>query len=70
MPKWTIHDKWVNAMGVTGSVSSYVNSLIDFPERNKEYLDFCAQISQWSDYYDDRGSKWPFSSSSLMILTV
>lgn len=62
MPKWGIHNKWAEQMGIPTEVSNYINLLIDFPEECHDYLDFCAEITKWADYYERRSSKWPFSA--------
>ena len=41
MPKWEIHDKWAEKMGVSGEISDFVNHLSDFPEECREFMDFC-----------------------------
>ena len=62
MPTWKIHNKWAERMGIPSEITNYVNSLIDFPKECSEYLDFCAEIIKWSDYYEGRNSKYPFRS--------
>lgn len=59
MPEWKIHNKWAEQMGIPAEVSNYVNLLIDFPEKCPEYLDFCAQPTEWSE---GRNSNWPFTA--------
>lgn len=41
MPKWEIHNKWAERMGIPKEVSAFVNLLIDFPQKCQEFLDFC-----------------------------
>ena len=41
MPKWQIHDKWAKRVGTSKEISTFVNSLIDFPEKHQGFLDFC-----------------------------
>jgi len=41
MPKWEIHDKWAERMGIPKEVSAFVNLLIDFPQKCQAFLDFC-----------------------------
>jgi hypothetical protein len=41
MPKWEIHNKWAEKMGITKEISNFVNHLSDFPERSKEFMEFC-----------------------------
>jgi hypothetical protein len=65
MPTWDIHDQWAQTMGISKSVSTYINRLIDFPEKDMDYLDFCSAITQWSDFYRERKSAWPFKASGL-----
>lgn len=68
MPKWEIHNKWAERMGISTEISNHVNSLIDFPEKCSEYLDFCTDIIKWSDYYEERSSKWPFKERAFKDL--
>lgn len=41
MPEWTVHDKWAKQLGIPGAVSRFINLLIDKPQKNQEYMDFC-----------------------------
>jgi len=41
MPKWEIHDKWAERMGLASEVSNFVNHLSDFPEESLEFRAFC-----------------------------
>ncbi|MCW3131074.1 MAG: hypothetical protein N2V75_13400 [Methanophagales archaeon] len=41
MPKWEIHNKWAEKMGITNEISNFVNHLSDFPEGCKEFMEFC-----------------------------
>lgn len=47
MPEWKIHNKWAERMGISREMASYVNSLIDFPEKSPEYMDF------WMKHFTD-----------------
>ena len=41
MPKWEIHNKWAEQMGISKEVSDFINLVIDFPQKCQEFLDFC-----------------------------
>ncbi|MCM8822437.1 MAG: hypothetical protein NC831_06460 [Candidatus Omnitrophica bacterium] len=41
MPEWRIHDKWAKKMGISEDISNFVNNLIDFPRRCREFQEFC-----------------------------
>ncbi len=41
IPTWKIHNKWANELGISNDVASFVNGLIDFPDKNQEYKDYC-----------------------------
>lgn len=41
MPKWDIHDKWAERMGLPKEVATFVNHLSDFPDQSHEFRDFC-----------------------------
>ena len=41
MPKWEIHDKWAEKIGISRKISNFVNHLNDFPEEGQEFMDFC-----------------------------
>ena len=41
MPKWEIHDKWAEKIGISREISNFVNHLNDFPEEGQEFMDFC-----------------------------
>jgi len=41
MPEWEIHDRWAEKLGISKEISNYVNSLIGFPERHQEFMEFC-----------------------------
>jgi hypothetical protein len=43
MPKWEIHDKWAERMGISGEISNFVNHLSDFPEETQEFMEFCER---------------------------
>jgi len=70
MPEWGIHDKWAERMGISAEVSNNVNILIDFPKECPEYLDFCAEITRWSDYYEGKSSRWPFTARKFRDIEV
>jgi len=58
MPKWEIHDKWVEKLGVPKEISNFVNQLSDVPEQCQEFIEFCerreaeiiAQLVQSCDF--------------------
>jgi hypothetical protein len=41
MPAWIIHEKWAKRMGIPKEIAIYTNTLIDFPKKCKEYIEFC-----------------------------
>ncbi|MDI6886459.1 MAG: hypothetical protein QMD22_09010 [archaeon] len=41
MPKWDVHDKWAERMGLSKEVATFVNHLSDFPDQSQEFRDFC-----------------------------
>jgi len=41
MPKWEIHDKWAEKLGVPKEISNFANQLSDFPEQCQEFMEFC-----------------------------
>ncbi len=43
MPKWEIHDKWAEKMGIPCEISNFVNHLSDFPEECQEFMEFCER---------------------------
>ena len=43
MPKWEIHDKWAEKIGIPREISNFVNHLSDFPEECHEFMDFCER---------------------------
>lgn len=43
MPKWEIHDKWAEKMGLPREISNFVNHLSDFPEKCHEFMEFCER---------------------------
>ncbi len=43
MPKWEIHDKWAERMGLPSEISNFVNHLSDFPEKCQEFMEFCER---------------------------
>jgi hypothetical protein len=43
MPKWEIHDKWAERMGISKEISNFVNQLSDFPEETQEFMEFCER---------------------------
>lgn len=40
MPKWEVHNKWAKKLGVPGKVSNFVNLIVDFPEKSREFMEF------------------------------
>ncbi|PUA34286.1 MAG: hypothetical protein B9J98_00080 [Candidatus Terraquivivens tikiterensis] len=40
MPEWEIHNKWARRLGIPEKISNFVNSLVDFPEENQEFMEF------------------------------
>jgi hypothetical protein len=43
MPKWEIHDKWAEKLGVPQAIAHFVNQLSDFPEQCQEFKEFCER---------------------------
>ena len=43
MPKWEIHDKWAEKIGISREISNFVNHLSDFPEESQDFRDFCER---------------------------
>lgn len=43
MPKWEIHNKWAEQMGISKEASDFINLLIDFPQQCREFVDFCEK---------------------------
>jgi hypothetical protein len=41
MPKWVIHGKWAEKIGISREISNFVNHLGDFPEETQEFMEFC-----------------------------
>lgn len=41
LPKWEIHNKWAEKLGVPVEISDFVNRLIDSPEEVQEFMEFC-----------------------------
>jgi len=42
MPKWNVHDKWAQKVGISKEISNYINRSIDnidMPEDFKEYIE-------------------------------
>ena len=63
MPEWNIHNKWTEKMGISIQVSSYVNHLIDFPEKCPDFLDFAAEKDNWLDFYKSTHSNCPYKAN-------
>ena len=40
MAKWVVHGKWNSKFGLSKGISIYVNSLIDFPQKNLEFVNY------------------------------
>ena len=43
MPKWKIHNKWAEKIGIPEEISNTVNKLIDFPLKDEDYVLFCIK---------------------------
>ncbi|MHC1610733.1 MAG: hypothetical protein ACXQTW_03890 [Candidatus Methanospirareceae archaeon] len=43
MPKWEVHDKWAEKMGLSEEITNFVNHLSDFPEKTQEFREFCER---------------------------
>ncbi len=43
MPKWKLHNKWAEKLGVREEIANFANLLIDFPQLCQEFIDFCEQ---------------------------
>ena len=43
MPKWEIHDKWAEKLGVPKEIFHFVNQLSDFPDQTREFIEFCER---------------------------
>lgn len=59
MPTWKIHNKWAERIGISEEISTYVNMLIDFPQKCPEFLRFC-------DNYDKKVSQMTKSRRSVL----
>ena len=60
MPEWIIHDKWAKRMDISEEVSSFVNLLIDFPQKDHEFLDFCETNNGATIYRRGKPTKMKF----------
>ena len=43
MPKWEVHNKWAEKMGLPEEITNFVNHLSDFPDRTQEFKAFCER---------------------------
>ena len=43
MPKWEVHDKWAEKLGVPREITNFVNYLSDFPDKTREFMEFCER---------------------------
>ncbi|RZN38411.1 MAG: hypothetical protein EFT35_04730 [Methanophagales archaeon ANME-1-THS] len=43
MPKWEIHNKWAEKLGLPTEISNFVNQLSDFPEQSQAFREFCER---------------------------
>jgi hypothetical protein len=43
MPKWEVHDKWADKMGLSKEITNFVNHLSDFPDKTQEFMEFCER---------------------------
>jgi len=43
MPKWEVHDKWAERMGLSREIANVVNHLSDFPDKTREFIEFCER---------------------------
>jgi len=41
MPSWELHDRWAKRVGLSAETSEFVNTMIDFPQKCSEFIDFC-----------------------------
>ncbi|MCD6514437.1 MAG: hypothetical protein J7L07_05895 [Candidatus Odinarchaeota archaeon] len=59
MPSWEIHNKWAEKLGIPSDISNYVNKLIDFPERVKEFIESYADTDKWWDEWKKKSPRFP-----------
>jgi spore germination cell wall hydrolase CwlJ-like protein len=45
MPSWPIHNKWAEGLEIGVKESNFVNQLIDFPRKHKEFQNFCSKTA-------------------------
>jgi hypothetical protein len=43
MPKWEVHDKWAEKMILSKEIVNFVNHLSDFPDKTREFIEFCER---------------------------
>jgi len=43
MPKWEVHDKWAEKLGLPEEITNFVNHLSDFPDQSQEFVEFCER---------------------------
>ena len=43
MPKWEVHDKWAEKLGLPEEITNFVNHLSDFPDQSQEFMEFCER---------------------------
>ncbi|HUV80735.1 MAG TPA: hypothetical protein VMW40_07965, partial [Candidatus Bathyarchaeia archaeon] len=43
MPKWEVHDKWAEKMRLSKEIVNFVNHLSDFPDKTREFIEFCER---------------------------
>jgi len=43
MPTWDVHTKWAEQLGLPEGITKFVNHLSDFPDKNREFMEFCAR---------------------------
>jgi hypothetical protein len=46
MPTWDVHTKWAEKLGLPEEITKFVNHLSDFPDKNPEFMEFCAQEAE------------------------
>jgi len=65
MPAWKIHNKWAEKLGISKEVSNYVNTLVDFPEKHKEFMKFFTETSNWFSEWKKINPKFPLTEDYM-----
>jgi hypothetical protein len=59
MPTWEVHNKWAEKLGLPEEITKVVNHLSDFPDKNREFMEFCERKGEvillplvWSHDFD------------------